>query len=170
MFTLVCESSRSLSLLCLHGQVPSCHTRDSIHCPDFQTQRGDRCLWVHGLTTHCYRGSLSLPLSGPPDPIWSSTSLIEALWDSMTYLKHVHGIQSVAGFGNFVPFLGLTGKFHAALTLGGARLKAGGIAVLTDTITHTWKNKRHPYQIERSEVRAAQSVRCRLCGKGTTIL
>lgn len=52
------------------------------------------------------------------------------------YLKDAVGIKSVAGFRDLVPSLGLTGKFHVALTVWRARLKAGGGIVLTDTITY----------------------------------
>lgn len=65
------------------------------------------------------------------------------------YLKDADGIKGMAGFSDFVPCLGLTGKFHVALTFWRARLKAGGSAVLTDTITYIWENKRHPYQIKK---------------------
>lgn len=86
------------------------------------------------------------------------------------YLKDAVGIKRMAGLSDFVPFLGLTGKFHVALTVWRTRLKAGSGIVLTDTITDTWENKRQPYQIERSEVGRGciyRSVRCRCC-KGTS--
>lgn len=74
------------------------------------------------------------------------------------YLEDAEGIKCVAGFCDLVPFLGLTGKFHVALTFWRARLKAGGSIVITDTIAYIWGNKSYPYQIERSEHVAAQPV------------
>lgn len=51
-------------------------------------------------------------------------------------------------------------------------MKAGGITVLTDTLTYTWGNKRQGIYIRWKGLRSwlpSQSIRC-LCGKGTTII
>lgn len=169
-----CNNSRCLSLLCPNDQALTCLQREKITLhSDAQHERERKRVCAPALVDKWPIAAVEACLL----LVCSSTLLRELVRESMIqekghYLKDAVGIESVAGFSDFVPFLGLTGKFHVALTVWRTRLKAGGAIVITDTITDIWEKKRQAYQIRRSVVGhgcICQSVRCH-CHGGTSIL